>query len=35
VTRRAQSEKIANRTSAMAIGVAKVHAGKQLRGLFP
>jgi glutamate dehydrogenase (NAD(P)+) len=35
VTRRAQSEKIANRTSAMAIGVAKVQAGKQLRGLFP
>ena len=35
VTRRAQSERISNRTSAMAIGVAKVHAGKQLRGLFP
>ncbi|MDR3529355.1 MAG: Glu/Leu/Phe/Val dehydrogenase [Rhodopila sp.] len=35
VTRRAQSEKITNRTSAMAIGVAKVRAGKQLRGLFP
>jgi glutamate dehydrogenase (NAD(P)+) len=35
VMRRARSEKIANRTSAMAIGVAKVRAGKQLRGLFP
>jgi glutamate dehydrogenase (NAD(P)+) len=35
VTRRARSEKIANRTSAMAIGVSKVRAGKQLRGLFP
>jgi len=35
VTRRAQAERISNRTSAMAIGVAKVRAGKQLRGLFP
>ncbi len=35
VTRRAQLEHISNRTSAMAIGVAKVRAGKQLRGLFP
>ena len=35
VTRRAKAEGITNRTSAMAIGVAKVRAGKQLRGLFP
>ena len=35
VTRRATAEGITNRTSAMAIGVAKVRAGKQLRGLFP
>jgi glutamate dehydrogenase (NAD(P)+) len=35
VQRRAKSANITNRTSAMAIGVAKVQAGKQLRGLFP
>jgi len=35
VTRRAAAERVANRTAAMAIGVEKVRAGKQLRGLFP
>jgi glutamate dehydrogenase (NAD(P)+) len=35
VTRRAQAEKISNRTAAMAIGVEKVREGKRLRGLFP
>jgi glutamate dehydrogenase (NAD(P)+) len=35
VTRRAQAEKISNRTAAMAIGVEKVRQGKRLRGLFP
>jgi len=35
VTRRAQTEKISNRTAAMAIGVEKVREGKRLRGLFP
>jgi len=35
VTRRAQRERVPMRTAAMAIGVEKVRAGKQLRGLFP
>jgi glutamate dehydrogenase (NAD(P)+) len=35
VTKRARAEGISNRTSAIAIGVSKVRAGKQLRGLFP
>jgi len=35
VTRRADAEKISNRTAAMAIGVEKVRDGKRLRGLFP
>ena len=35
VTRRAAAERVSNRTAAMAIGVEKVRAGKQLRGLFP
>jgi glutamate dehydrogenase (NAD(P)+) len=35
VTKRAQAEKISNRTAAMAIGVEKVREGKRLRGLFP
>ena len=35
VTRRAAAERVANRTAALAIGVEKVRAGKQLRGLFP
>jgi glutamate dehydrogenase (NAD(P)+) len=35
VTKRAAAERVANRTAAMAIGVEKVRAGKQLRGLFP
>ena len=35
VTRRAQAEKISHRVAATAIGVEKVRAGKQLRGLFP
>lgn len=35
VIRRAKADKVSNRTSAMAIGVSKVRAGKQLRGLFP
>ena len=35
VTKRAQAEKISNRTAAMAIGVEKVRQGKKLRGLFP
>jgi glutamate dehydrogenase (NAD(P)+) len=35
VTKRAQAERVPNRTAAMAIGVEKVRAGKKLRGLFP
>ncbi|MGC8478157.1 MAG: Glu/Leu/Phe/Val family dehydrogenase [Acetobacteraceae bacterium] len=35
VMRRATAERVSNRTAAMAIGVEKVRAGKQLRGLFP
>jgi glutamate dehydrogenase (NAD(P)+) len=35
VTRRAAERKTGYRTAAMAIGVEKVRAGKQLRGLFP
>jgi glutamate dehydrogenase (NAD(P)+) len=35
VTKRAQAEKVSNRTAAMAIGVEKVREGKRLRGLFP
>ena len=35
VTRRTRSEKVSMRTAAMATGVEKVRAGKQLRGLFP
>jgi glutamate dehydrogenase (NAD(P)+) len=35
VTKRAQTEKMSNRTAAMAIGVEKVREGKRLRGLFP
>ena len=35
VTRRTRTEKISMRTAAMATGVERVRAGKQLRGLFP
>ena len=35
VTRRTRSDKVSMRTAAMATGVEKVRAGKQLRGLFP
>jgi glutamate dehydrogenase (NAD(P)+) len=35
VVRRAKEEKISHRTSAMAIGVERVLAAKQVRGLFP
>ncbi len=35
VSRRATADRVGNRTAAMAIGVEKVRAGKQLRGLFP
>ena len=35
VSRRAGTDRVGNRTAAMAIGVEKVRAGKQLRGLFP
>jgi glutamate dehydrogenase (NAD(P)+) len=35
VIRRAAADGISHRTAAMAIGVEKVRAGKQLRGLFP
>ena len=35
VTRRAAAERVPNRTAALAIGVERVRAGKQLRGLFP
>jgi glutamate dehydrogenase (NAD(P)+) len=35
VIKRARAEKLSHRVAAMAIGVEKVRAGKQLRGLFP
>jgi glutamate dehydrogenase (NAD(P)+) len=35
VNARVKRENISHRTAAMAIGVEKVHAAKQLRGLFP
>ena len=35
VNSRMEAERISSRTAAMAIGVAKVYAAKQLRGLFP
>jgi len=35
VIKRAAADGISNRNAAMAIGVGKVRAGKQLRGLFP
>jgi len=35
VTRRGRNDRISNRTAAIALGVEKVRAGKQLRGLFP
>jgi glutamate dehydrogenase (NAD(P)+) len=35
VNARVKRENVSNRTAAMAIGVEKVHAAKQLRGLFP
>ena len=35
VMRRAKAAKVSHRTAAMGIGVEKVRAGKQLRGLFP
>ncbi len=35
VTRRAAAERVSMRTAGMSIGVEKVRAGKQLRGLFP
>ena len=35
VTRRAAAERVPMRTAAMSIGVERVRAGKQLRGLFP
>ncbi len=35
VTQRAARDNVSNRLAAMAIGVAKVRAGKNLRGLFP
>jgi len=35
VSKRAAADRISNRNAAMAIGVGKVRAGKQLRGLFP
>jgi len=35
MVRRAQIEKVSHRTAAMAIGVEKVRAAKQTRGLFP
>jgi glutamate dehydrogenase (NAD(P)+) len=35
VNARVRRENISHRTAAMAIGVEKVHAAKQLRGLFP
>jgi len=35
VARRGRNDRVSNRIAAMAIGVEKVRAGKQLRGLFP
>ena len=35
VTHRAERTKVSNRTAAMATGVERVRAGKQIRGLFP
>lgn len=35
VARRGRNERVSNRVAAMALGVEKVRAGKQLRGLFP
>ena len=35
VVRRAEKDKVSNRTAAMAIGVERVRNAKQLRGLFP
>ena len=35
VMARAEQDGVAHRTAAMAIGVEKVHAAKQMRGLFP
>ncbi len=35
VARRGRNDRISNRLAAMALGVEKVRAGKQLRGLFP
>ena len=32
---RAKADKVSNRTAAMAIGVEKVRAAKNTRGLFP
>ncbi|MDE2229624.1 MAG: Glu/Leu/Phe/Val dehydrogenase [Alphaproteobacteria bacterium] len=35
VARRGRNDRVSNRIAAMALGVEKVRAGKQLRGLFP
>ena len=35
VARRSRNDRVSNRLAAMALGVEKVRAGKQLRGLFP
>jgi glutamate dehydrogenase (NAD(P)+) len=35
VARRGRNDRVSNRVAAMALGVEKVRAGKQLRGLFP
>jgi len=35
VMKRSASERISHRTAAMAVGIERVRAGKQLRGLFP
>jgi glutamate dehydrogenase (NAD(P)+) len=35
VARRGRNDRVPNRVAAMALGVEKVRAGKQLRGLFP
>jgi len=35
VARRGRNDRVSNRLAAMALGVEKVRAGKQLRGLFP
>ena len=35
VARRGHNDRVSNRLAAMALGVEKVRAGKQLRGLFP